>query len=160
MIGIGQMLKEARLQQGYSLEEMHEKTHISLDYLQALEEEQFSKLPSPFYARGFLRAYARSLRVDPQALLEKYEVHVMKREPQKPEKREMHSLQVRRQQSKDLSIRASSDGQDDETTMIPRRLVMAQKEKESQKKIWIWLGTLFFSAILLVGFYFMFYKLK
>lgn len=160
MIGIGRMLKEARLQKGFSLEEMHEKTHISLDYLQALEEEQFSKLPSPFYARGFLRAYARSLRVDPQVLLEKYEVHVMKREPRKPEKREMHSVQVQRQQTKDPSIRASSDNIDNEMTMVPRRVAMAQKEKESQKKIWIWIGTIFFSIILLVGFYFMFYKLK
>lgn len=159
MIGIGRVLREARLQKGYSLEEMHEKTHISMDYLQALEEEQFSKLPSPFYARGFLRAYARSLRVDPQVLLEKYEVHVMKREPRKPEKREMHSLQIQRLQTKDLSIR-TTEGVNDEPTMLPRRLVMAQKERESQRKTWIWMGTLFFSLILLVGFYFMFYKLR
>lgn len=73
MIGIGPALKKAREELGFSLEEMQKKTNIQVDHLQSLELERFEQLPSPFYTRGFLRAYAKSLKLDWRYLLDLYE---------------------------------------------------------------------------------------
>ena len=49
---IGEVLRLARINQGLSLEELHRKTDIQLDLLEAMESDDFDKLPSTFYARS------------------------------------------------------------------------------------------------------------
>jgi cytoskeleton protein RodZ len=71
--GIGLQLKETRESLGLSLEELQQTTKIHIQYLRAMESDQFDTLPSPFYARAFLRTYAHSLGVDAQPLLERYD---------------------------------------------------------------------------------------
>lgn len=61
MMGVGQRLQEARLRQGFSLEEIEEETKIRKYYLQALEEENYKVLPPRVYATGFVRRYAKFL---------------------------------------------------------------------------------------------------
>ena len=69
---IGHILREARENKGLSLEEAQAKTRISVRYLTALENGQYSALPTPVHTRGFLRNYARFLGLDPQPLLDRY----------------------------------------------------------------------------------------
>ena len=52
---IGEVLRLARISQGLSLEELQRKTDIQLDLLEALETDNFDKLPNLFYTRSFLR---------------------------------------------------------------------------------------------------------
>jgi cytoskeleton protein RodZ len=85
MAGIGRYLKQVREQQGYSLEEMNRLTNIHTEYLNALENDQFDLLPSPFYAKAFLRTYAKCLGLDAQPLLEMYERSVRMGAPVAPE---------------------------------------------------------------------------
>ncbi|QKG84532.1 helix-turn-helix domain-containing protein [Kroppenstedtia pulmonis] len=73
MSGIGSELKKTREKLGYTLEQLQQNTKIHLEYLQALENDQFETLPSPFYVRAFLRTYAQSLGLDAQPLLDRYE---------------------------------------------------------------------------------------
>ncbi|SEN43973.1 helix-turn-helix domain-containing protein [Lihuaxuella thermophila] len=73
MAGVGIYLRQAREQLGYSLEEMNRITNIHTEYLYALENDQFDRLPSPFYARAFLRTYAKCLGLEVQPLLDLYE---------------------------------------------------------------------------------------
>lgn len=80
MSGIGIYLKQAREEVGYSLEDMSRFTNIHTDYLHALENDQFDKLPSPFYARAFLRTYAKSFGLETQPLLDMYERMVKEEE--------------------------------------------------------------------------------
>jgi cytoskeletal protein RodZ len=70
---IGQVLKEARTKKSVSLEEVHAKIKIHPRILQLLEEEKFDKLPSPLFAKSFLRSYAEFLGVDAESLLGTYE---------------------------------------------------------------------------------------
>ena len=70
---IGTQLRRAREALGLTLEDVQQKTKIHAEYLQALENDQFDSLPSPFYVRAFLRTYARCLGMDPQAALDRYE---------------------------------------------------------------------------------------
>lgn len=70
MAGIGIFLRQAREKMGYTLEDMNQITNIHTEYLYALENDQFDQLPSPFYARAFLRTYAKSLGLETQPLLD------------------------------------------------------------------------------------------
>lgn len=70
--GIGEELRDARLGRGYSMEDCQRATRISRRYLEALEGEDFSALPAPVFARGFLRSYAQYLGLDPTALVARF----------------------------------------------------------------------------------------
>lgn len=72
MNGLGSWLIEAREARGLTLEDAERDTRISRRYLQALEEEQFSIIPAPVYARGFLRSYSQYLGLDPQEAMARY----------------------------------------------------------------------------------------
>lgn len=69
---IGHILREARENKGLTLEDAQAKTRINVRYLAALENGQYSTLPTPVHVRGFLRNYARYLGLDPQPLLDRY----------------------------------------------------------------------------------------
>ena len=70
---IGEVLRLARINQGLSLEELHRKTDIQLDLLEAMESDDFDKLPSIFYARSFLRKYAWAVELDENIVLDAYD---------------------------------------------------------------------------------------
>ena len=61
---IGQRLKKAREYRNLTLEKVEDATRIRLQFLQALEADDFSAMPSPVQARGFLRNYAQYLGLD------------------------------------------------------------------------------------------------
>lgn len=72
MSEIGNLLREAREQQGLTLEDIKESTHIRRVFIEALEEERFDALPDPVYGRGFLKNYAGFLGLEAEPLLEEY----------------------------------------------------------------------------------------
>jgi cytoskeleton protein RodZ len=69
---IGDTLREARTRRAVDLEEVHAVTGIRVRYLHAIEDEEWDALPEEFYARSFIRKYARYLGVDPEPLVEEY----------------------------------------------------------------------------------------
>jgi cytoskeleton protein RodZ len=72
---IGQRLHQARLDHGYSLEQIERATRVRAYYLKALEEDDFLSLPSVVQGRGFLRIYASYLGLDTKALLTDWEAN-------------------------------------------------------------------------------------
>ena len=76
---LGHILREARETKGLTLNEVQEQTRISQRYLEALEVGDYDLLPSPVHVRGFLRNYARFLGLDPEPLLERYELGLSQR---------------------------------------------------------------------------------
>ena len=70
---IGEVLRLARINQGLSLEELQEKTDIQLNFLEAMEADDFDQLPSTFYARSFLRKYAWAVELDERIVLDAYD---------------------------------------------------------------------------------------
>ena len=70
---IGEVLRLARINQGLSLEELQEKTEIQLNFLEAMETDDFDQLPSTFYARSFLRKYAWAVELDERIVLDAYD---------------------------------------------------------------------------------------
>lgn len=66
---LGNELRQARLDQGLSLEEVAQATHIKMRYLEALERGDMEALPSYAQGRGFVRVYANFLNQDPDLYL-------------------------------------------------------------------------------------------
>src|SRR5690554_3986509 len=69
---LGNLLKQARLDQHFSLEDINQVTKIRPDHLKAIEEGELHKLPGPVYTKGFIMNYARAVGLDEQEILEKY----------------------------------------------------------------------------------------
>jgi transcriptional regulator with XRE-family HTH domain len=72
MFEIGHSLRAARERQGLSYAEIEHATKIRAKYIRALEEEEFTVLPSDAYIRGFLRTYADYLGLDGDVYVEEY----------------------------------------------------------------------------------------
>jgi len=72
MASLGQELKRERELRGISLEEIATTTKISLRFLQALENDHLEVLPGKFFIKGILRAYAKSLGLEEEYVLNKY----------------------------------------------------------------------------------------
>lgn len=66
---VGQILKEEREKKFYTLEEIEKATKIRLELLQALEADNYSKLPPPTFIQGFIKNYGRFLKLDSEKLL-------------------------------------------------------------------------------------------
>jgi len=68
-IDIGNHLRQQREQLGLSIEDVERHTHLRVHYLKALEDGDFTALPSPVQGRGMLSNYATFLGLDPEPLL-------------------------------------------------------------------------------------------
>ena len=65
MGSFGGRLQREREMRGISLDEIAEATKIGTRSLHALETEDFEKLPGGIFNKGFVRAYAKFLGIDP-----------------------------------------------------------------------------------------------
>jgi cytoskeletal protein RodZ len=65
-------LAALRLRNGLTLEEIASATRISLRFLEAIEAEDFAKLPGGVYAMSYLRQYCRAVGYDEAAVLARY----------------------------------------------------------------------------------------
>ena len=72
MDSIGEILKTAREEKGYSIEQAARETNIAKRYLQAIETEDVSIFPGETYFIGFLRNYADFLGQDAERLIGLY----------------------------------------------------------------------------------------
>lgn len=69
---LGELLREARLEKGMTLEEVENLTKIRKRYLEAIEEGQFNVLPGSFYVRAFVKNYAETVGLDAEQVLRIY----------------------------------------------------------------------------------------
>lgn len=66
---VGQILKEEREKRYYSLDEVEKATKIRKELLEALEADNFIKLPPATFIQGFIKNYAKFLGLDSEKLL-------------------------------------------------------------------------------------------
>jgi cytoskeletal protein RodZ len=70
----GERLKRERELREVTLEEITSRTRIASRFLEALENEEWEKLPGGVFNRGFVRSIARYLGLDEEALLAEYDL--------------------------------------------------------------------------------------
>ncbi len=68
----GHVLREERKKQGKSLKEISRKLKINIDYLMAVEGDDFSLLPAEVFTKSYLRMYADILGLDSNDILNLY----------------------------------------------------------------------------------------
>jgi transcriptional regulator with XRE-family HTH domain len=79
---ISRRLRAARERAGLSLEDISATTKIRIAALQAIERGHFERLPGDFYARAFLKAYAREVRLPPDEIVHEYDASRPVAQPQ------------------------------------------------------------------------------
>jgi cytoskeletal protein RodZ len=72
---LGEILAARRHQLGLRIEEIAEDIKIRPDYLRAIEQEAFDKLPTVEYGRLFLKSYAERLGLNINDIYALYDVH-------------------------------------------------------------------------------------
>jgi len=70
---IGEKLRQARSYKNLKIEDAAKKLNIRAEYLSALEEERFEKLPTGLYGKNFLKKYAKFLGLKPRDLLKNWQ---------------------------------------------------------------------------------------
>lgn len=81
---LGASLRDARTARALSHAQMAASTKLSPTVLRTLEAGDFAQLPGGIIMRGYLRAYARAVGLDPEAVVARYMAVCEPEEPQLP----------------------------------------------------------------------------
>jgi len=65
-------LRLARETRGIALRDISEQTRISMRYLEAIETDDYRRLPGGIFNRSFIRAYAKFIGYDEQEAIDEY----------------------------------------------------------------------------------------
>jgi len=65
----GRALAEARGRRNQTIAEIAQQLKLSATQVEALEADDYAKLPGPVFVRGFVRNYARLMELDSEALI-------------------------------------------------------------------------------------------
>ena len=69
---IGEQLRLAREQRGIPLREISDQTRIAVRYLEAIESNDYKRLPGGIFNKSFIRAYAKCIGYDENSAIEGY----------------------------------------------------------------------------------------
>jgi cytoskeleton protein RodZ len=72
----GAQLRHAREAAGLALPAISEALHLTVHYIKALENDEYNKLPGLIFVKGYIRSYARFLKLDVDTLLGSYDRYV------------------------------------------------------------------------------------
>jgi cytoskeletal protein RodZ len=73
---VAEQLRSAREAHGWSIHQVAEATKIKTEHVRALESGDYRAFAAAVYIRGFLRTYARLLRLPPEDLLAALEIEL------------------------------------------------------------------------------------
>lgn len=80
-VSVGVMLSNERVKRGISLQEVADQLKLSRKQIEALENDDFDRLPGVAFVRGFTRNYAKFLGLDPIPLMLALDVVLPARTP-------------------------------------------------------------------------------
>jgi cytoskeletal protein RodZ len=69
---IGEKLRLARETRGIALRDISDQTRISMRYLEAIEADDYGRLPGGIFNRSFVRAYAKFIGYDEDQAIDEY----------------------------------------------------------------------------------------
>ena len=72
MESVGEFFRQVRETKGLTVDEVASKTRIRTDFVKALEDGNFARLPDQVFAKGFVRSYARSLGLDEEDAIHRF----------------------------------------------------------------------------------------
>ena len=69
---LGEKLRQAREERGYTISEVAEQTRISSLYLQSIENDEYNTLPGGIFNKGFVKSFAKFVGLNEQEALDDY----------------------------------------------------------------------------------------
>ena len=76
LLSPGQMLCAARKQQHLTQREVSDSLHITVQFVNAIEKDEYNKLPGAIFAKGYVKRYAEIMSLDEAIVLAAYDAHV------------------------------------------------------------------------------------
>ena len=100
MMEFGKTLRTAREAKGLTTGQIAERTHMMVQVVESLENEDFSRIVAPIYGRGFVKLYCETVGLEPKPLVDAFmEIYSSGRgksaaphEPAKPEPRPVEQI--------------------------------------------------------------------
>ncbi|MDX2647550.1 helix-turn-helix domain-containing protein [Streptomyces sp. NPDC001902] len=71
-LSVGRALAQARIAAGLTVDEVSTTTRVRPPIVHAIEQDDFSRCGGDVYARGHIRALARAVGLDPEALIQQF----------------------------------------------------------------------------------------
>ena len=96
----GQLLKEARKKTRRRYKRLSSELGIPEKYLEALEENNFSIMAGPTYVKGYLRAYAKKLDLDPETVIAAFDRYLK-------DQRRLEKKGIKKEQKKETKKKLS-----------------------------------------------------
>ena len=72
MIEFGKTLRTAREAKGLTSGQIAERTHMMIQVVEGLENEDFSRIVAPIYGRGFVKLYCETVGLEPKPLVDAF----------------------------------------------------------------------------------------
>ncbi len=94
-LSTGAALAAARMALGRTLEDIATETRVPKRHLRALEADEHDALPALPYAQGFVRSFARAVKLDPEAMANRFRAETSK-QPHVPTPSTLEPLDERR----------------------------------------------------------------
>ena len=69
---LGEKLRQAREERGFTISEVAEQTRISSLYLQSIENDDYNTLPGGIFNKGFVKSFAKFVGLNEQEALDDY----------------------------------------------------------------------------------------
>lgn len=91
--GPGKQLRDVRVAKEMDINRVASLLHLNVSMLEALEADDFSKLPSAVFVQGYLRNYARLLDVPVGPILDAFHLH----RPAEEEKTNLQPAEIKRE---------------------------------------------------------------
>lgn len=85
---VGQLFKEERLKKGFTLEQVEKATKIRLKFLEAIEDDDYKKMPASPYIQGFVKNYSDFLGLKSHTILALFRRQFTLKERQRKERLE------------------------------------------------------------------------
>jgi len=74
--GLGVFLKSERERKGLTLEQLAKITKLRIQYVEALENEDWDMLPSPVFIKGFIKSYTKVLGLDYREVIGQFQSYI------------------------------------------------------------------------------------
>ena len=95
-MSLGNTLRAAREACGFTTSELAARTHMLVQIVEGLENEDFRRIPAPIYGRGFIKLYCEAVNLDPKPLQAEF-MDLFNRAKDAPAKSEMPPVRSRPQ---------------------------------------------------------------
>ena len=152
---IGERLEETRKKRAVSLQDAANETKIRVEYITHLEKNDGREIPLPrIYIRGFIRNYAKFLRMDASRLLTDYDANVLAdkntEDAQRAQKELIGRLELGTEPLKPTTLPNEDTPQSDSSSALVGEGTKIFT-KSSKIPAWIWPVAAGFIAVLLLS---------